>query len=338
MKRGSDDIAPGERRPSARARRGANTGDRPAANLGIVRSRHLFAAVAVVLGVCLSAAVPAAAGLPLTASNGSGIALALFVLIAAFGSYRHRRATRAQLDLLQTTIRRHQTQQQQAEAALRELQQRHEAAVHDAAAGPPCDAGVTAEPCGATHRAAAASADTGASPVRILVVDDDADLRDRLRGLLSPHYDIFDAADGEAALRCARCVQPDLVVSDLLMPKLDGNELLRAMRADARLNHVPLILLTERADSADEIRALNAGADRFLHKPLDGGVLLAHVRATLRTRRSCPPGGDAVASRIPEAANAAGHRSLSAGSEAWHRRNESVLKRRNRDDAVLHDS
>ena len=126
---------------------------------------------------------------------------------------------------------------------------------------------------------------------RILLADDNADMRAYVRELLAPLHTVELAADGEQALAAARRARPDLIVSDVMMPRLDGFELLKAVRADEALRDVPFILLTARAGEESRIEGLEAGADDYLVKPflarellarVSGSLALARIRAELR--------------------------------------------------------
>jgi PAS domain S-box-containing protein len=120
-----------------------------------------------------------------------------------------------------------------------------------------------------------------AAPSRILVADDNADMRDYIRRLLGTHHEIEAVADGEAALAAIRARRPDLVVSDVMMPRLDGIGVLRAIRGDARLQDLPVILVSARAGEEASIEGLAAGADDYLVKPFSARELVARVDATL---------------------------------------------------------
>jgi signal transduction histidine kinase/CheY-like chemotaxis protein len=126
--------------------------------------------------------------------------------------------------------------------------------------------------------AATPTPNTVMARVRILVVDDNADLRDYIVNLLREHYAVETAADGLAALEVARLRKPTLVLSDVMMPRLDGFGLLRALRADPALRDVPVILLSARAGEESTIEGLEAGADDYLVKPFAARELLARVR------------------------------------------------------------
>src|SRR5436190_4080153 len=103
-------------------------------------------------------------------------------------------------------------------------------------------------------------------PPCVLVVEDNADMRQYLRGLLEQSYRVALAADGEAALAQIRASRPDLVVTDVMMPRLDGFGLLAEIRADERLRSLPVIVLSARAGEEARIEGLSSGADDYLIK------------------------------------------------------------------------
>ncbi|WP_052672318.1 ATP-binding protein [Aliterella atlantica] len=119
------------------------------------------------------------------------------------------------------------------------------------------------------------------SSARILLVDDNADMRGYVKRLLSPAYEVEAVADGEAALIAVRERMPDLVLTDVMMPKLNGFELLQALRNDPDTKELPIILLSARAGEESRIEGLEAGADDYLIKPFSARELLARVRANL---------------------------------------------------------
>jgi adenylate cyclase len=122
-------------------------------------------------------------------------------------------------------------------------------------------------------------------PARILVVDDTAENRDILRMRLeSRGYEVVTAVDGEDGLAKIRETLPDLILLDVMMPKLDGFEVCRRAKADATLPFIPIILVTARADSKDVVQGLDAGADDYLTKPIDQAALMARVRSMLRIK------------------------------------------------------
>jgi signal transduction histidine kinase/DNA-binding response OmpR family regulator len=120
---------------------------------------------------------------------------------------------------------------------------------------------------------------------RVLLADDNADMRDYVMRLLGTQYDVRVVEDGEAALRAIREQRPDLLLSDVMMPRLDGFGLLAAMRADPQLRDLPVILLSARAGGEAHVEGLDAGADDYLVKPFAARELLARVRSNLELAR-----------------------------------------------------
>jgi two-component system response regulator MprA len=130
-----------------------------------------------------------------------------------------------------------------------------------------------------------------AAPARILVVDDDRAVRESLRRSLAFNgYDVHLAADGAEALAGIGAIAPDVVVMDVMMPKLDGLEATRALRAAG--NDVPVIVLTARDAVGDRVEGLDAGADDYLTKPFALEELLARLRALLRRVIPAEDGGE----------------------------------------------
>jgi signal transduction histidine kinase len=124
-----------------------------------------------------------------------------------------------------------------------------------------------------------------AAAARILLADDNADMRAYVQGLLSPTYVVETVVDGEQALEAARRARPDLIVSDIMMPRLDGLGLLKALRNDDSLRDVPVVLLSARAGEETRVEGLDAGADDYLIKPFSARELLARVGARLELAR-----------------------------------------------------
>lgn len=120
---------------------------------------------------------------------------------------------------------------------------------------------------------------------RVLIADDNADMREYLRRLLASQYDVEAVSDGEAAFQSARERLPDLVVTDVMMPKLDGFGLLKALRADARTATVPVMLLSARAGEESRLEGIAAGADDYVVKPFAARELVARVEARLLLSR-----------------------------------------------------
>ncbi len=131
-----------------------------------------------------------------------------------------------------------------------------------------------------------AAAETGGKPARVLVADDNADMRQYLTNLLrTAGYDVTGVADGQLALEAIRSDLPDLVISDVMMPRLDGLQLLAALRKDSRTAALPVLLLSARAGQEASIEGLSAGADDYLVKPFAAADLLARVNANVELAR-----------------------------------------------------
>jgi signal transduction histidine kinase/DNA-binding response OmpR family regulator len=146
----------------------------------------------------------------------------------------------------------------------------------------------------------------------VLVVDDNADVRAYVRSVLEPGYRVLEAEDGAAGLERARTTLPDLIVADVMMPRLDGLALGRALKGDPMTDCIPVVLLTARADPADAVAGLRTGADDYVTKPFSGAVLRARVdnliagRRHLRDRfRAESPAAASVAADPHEAADGA---------------------------------
>jgi PAS domain S-box-containing protein len=123
-------------------------------------------------------------------------------------------------------------------------------------------------------------------PERVLVVDDNADMREYLSRLLSPRFPVEAVGDGAAALDAARRSPPLLVVADVMMPRMDGHALVRALREDPRTRTVPVMLLTARAGEPARVAGLAAGADDYVEKPFATRELLARVESHVARARA----------------------------------------------------
>jgi adenylate cyclase len=122
-------------------------------------------------------------------------------------------------------------------------------------------------------------------PPRILIVDDNETNRCLLTARLGAEgYETREAQDGERALAVVREVAPDVILLDVMMPKIDGFEVCRRLKGDTTLGLVPIIMVTARTDSKDVVTGLNAGADEYLTKPIDHAALVARVRSMLRIK------------------------------------------------------
>ncbi len=122
----------------------------------------------------------------------------------------------------------------------------------------------------------------------ILLVEDEEDIRELLKyNLEKEGYQVFGAASGEEALQAVRSRRPELILLDLMLPGIDGLEVCRLIRGEARTQYLPIIMLTAKGEEADIVTGLELGADDYIVKPFSPRVLLARVRAVLR-RRSQP--------------------------------------------------
>ena len=121
----------------------------------------------------------------------------------------------------------------------------------------------------------------GAVRQTILLADDNTDMRDYVRRLLAPRYDVVAVPDGAAAVAALRRQRPDLVLSDVMMPEVDGFGLLAVIRNDPALRDLPVILLSARAGEEARVEGLGAGADDYLTKPFAARELLARIGANL---------------------------------------------------------
>ena len=119
----------------------------------------------------------------------------------------------------------------------------------------------------------------------ILIVDDNADIRTYLRTILAPFYTISEAADGKQGLEIALRDVPDLIVSDVMMPVMNGLEFCQQVKDNLATSHIPVILLTARALSAHQIEGFRSGADAYITKPFEAQLLLARIENLLRSRQ-----------------------------------------------------
>ncbi|HUF75923.1 MAG TPA: ATP-binding protein, partial [Longimicrobiales bacterium] len=136
-----------------------------------------------------------------------------------------------------------------------------------------------------TEAAAEPSEPTGPRPL-VLLADDNADMRAYVTRILRRHFDVEAVADGVEALVAAQRLRPDLVLTDIMMPNMDGMELLQRMRSDEALATVPVVMLSARAGEESLVEGIEAGADDYLVKPFSARELVARVRSQLELVRS----------------------------------------------------
>lgn len=118
---------------------------------------------------------------------------------------------------------------------------------------------------------------------RVLVVDDEPDLIRILEfGLRAAGYQVEIAVDGQEGLKKAREIRPDIILLDLMLPKLDGYKVCRLLKFDERYRQIPIIILSARTQEGDQALAKEMGANRFVTKPYEFGEILAHIEALLK--------------------------------------------------------
>lgn len=151
---------------------------------------------------------------------------------------------------------------------------------------------------------------------RIILVEDERDLGELVAyNLRRAGYQPTLIPDGLAALAALRTSPPDLAILDLMLPGMTGTEIARQLRADPATGSIPIIMLTARAEEADQLAGLAVGADDYITKPFSMKVLLARVDALLR-RAASPPAGSGAALRFgPIEADLSSHRLLCDGHE-----------------------
>lgn len=119
----------------------------------------------------------------------------------------------------------------------------------------------------------------------ILIVEDNADVRSYLREHLEDRFQVWEAGNGEEGLAKAQELVPDLIITDVMMPKMDGYAFSKSLKADEKTNHIPIIMLTARAEEADKLAGLEIGVDDYLLKPFSPNELAVRVRNLIAIRR-----------------------------------------------------
>ena len=138
---------------------------------------------------------------------------------------------------------------------------------------------------GFTRGGTATARSAGSGAPRVIIADDNADLREYLTRLLGARYNVDAVADGEALLERVRSSLPDLVVTDVMMPRMDGFSVVQALRMDPRTAHIPIVLLSARAGEESAVDGLGVGADDYVVKPFVAADLMARLEALLRRTR-----------------------------------------------------
>ncbi len=117
---------------------------------------------------------------------------------------------------------------------------------------------------------------------RILMVEDEKDLRKMVKFRLEAmDYDVLEAEDGQTGLDKARADKPDLIILDLMLPKLDGFKVCRMLKFDEKNKHIPIIMFTARAQEKDKLIGKEMGADAYITKPFEPDVLVAKIKELL---------------------------------------------------------
>jgi ligand-binding sensor domain-containing protein/signal transduction histidine kinase/DNA-binding NarL/FixJ family response regulator len=128
------------------------------------------------------------------------------------------------------------------------------------------------------------SADISSAQQTILIIDDNKQIRDYIRQIFEPKFQLLEAEDGATGLKMVKDYLPDVVISDVVMPNLNGVELCRLIKTDPSLNHIPVVLLTASTSSEIKLESIGHGADDFISKPFDKKLLVARIEGLLKNR------------------------------------------------------
>jgi len=118
----------------------------------------------------------------------------------------------------------------------------------------------------------------------ILIAEDNNELRSFLKMVLNTKYEVLEAENGQQALEMSLAFSPDIIISDIMMPELNGLELAKAIKEDINISHIPLVLLTAKTDTASKLEALQYGADDYITKPFSSAYLEARIENLLKLR------------------------------------------------------
>ena len=129
----------------------------------------------------------------------------------------------------------------------------------------------------------------------ILIIEDDEDIQELVRyNLAREGYRLKSVVSGEEGLRAAKAEVPDVILLDLMLPGIDGLELCRMLKADPKVRHIPIVMLTAKGEEADVVAGLELGADDYVTKPFSVKVLVARLRTLLRRKAKAEEADDAV--------------------------------------------
>jgi len=120
---------------------------------------------------------------------------------------------------------------------------------------------------------------------RILVIDDNAEMCDFIESILSEQYDVIKEVDSTGTFNNILTYMPDLIISDVMMPGINGFELVKQVRNDVRFSHIPIILLTAKVTTSDHITGYETGADDYIYKPFDGEILKPELKTLLLKKK-----------------------------------------------------